>query len=221
MDEQLAGFLRNFSQLTNLAGQASEITGGTPLLPVVTEHLGTEPGRLPVVVESFAAHRLADASGILDELADADPDSRIHGLAGQQRHHMELSDLVAGHGMNSGWIGEPDYETVSVGPDEEKRIISFGLFLFTHDGMPLAVLLRQANPQYGREKATLEVLGPDPDTVDGFLKHFKASLTGEQHLPRTRHLLHGQRLFVLRCRHHLPPPHARGRKRGGVAARDP
>ena len=176
MDEQLASFLRDFSKLTALASMASEVTGGTPLLPTIAAHLGTEPSRLPVVVESFPAHRLADASGILDGLVQDDPGARIHGLAGQQRHHMDLSDLVSGNGMNAGWLGEPDYETVSVGPDEERRIVSFGLFLFTRAGSPLAVLMRQANPQYGRERATLEVLGASPDAVDGFLKHFKASL---------------------------------------------
>lgn len=176
MDEQLASFLRDFSKLTALASMASEVTGGTPLLPTIAAHLGTEPSRLPVVVESFPAHRLADASGILDGLVQDDPGARIHGLAGQQRHHMDLSDLVSGNGMNAGWLGEPDYETVSVGPDEERRIVSFGLFLFTRAESPLAVLMRQANPQYGRERATLEVLGASPDAVDGFLKHFKASL---------------------------------------------
>ena len=176
MDEQLASFLRDFSKLTTLASMASEITGGTPLLPAVAAHLGTEPGRLPVVVEPFPAHRLADASGILSGLVETDPGARIHGLAGQQRHHMDLSDLVAGNGMNAGWLGEPDYETVSVGPDEERRIVSFGLFLFTRAGNPLAVLMRQANPQYGRERATMEVLGASPDAVDEFLKHFKTRL---------------------------------------------
>ncbi|MFL4474440.1 AAA family ATPase [Paeniglutamicibacter sp. MACA_103] len=176
MDEQLASYLRNFSELTRLASQAFEITGGTPLLPAVTAHLGMEPGRLPVVVESFPSHRLADASGILDDMVAADPEARIHGLAGQQRHHMDLSDLVASHGMQAGWLGEPDYETVSVGPDEERRIVSFGLFLFTRGGTPLAILLRQANPQYGRERATLEVLGTSTDAVDDFLKLFRTSL---------------------------------------------
>ncbi|GAA1861261.1 AAA family ATPase [Paeniglutamicibacter psychrophenolicus] len=176
MDEQLASFLRDFSKLTTLASMASEITGGTPLLPTIEAHLGTEPGRLPVVVEPFPSHRLADASGILAGLIEADPGARIHGLAGQQRHHMDLSDLVASNGMHAGWLGEPDYETISVGPDEERRIVSFGLFLFTHAGNPLAVLMRQANPQYGRERATVEVLGASPDAVDDFLKHFKTSL---------------------------------------------
>ncbi|MDQ0096089.1 AAA family ATPase [Paeniglutamicibacter psychrophenolicus] len=176
MDEQLASFLRDFSKLTTLASMASDVTGGTPLLPAVAAHLGTEPGRLPVVVESFPAHRLADASGILNDLVEADSGARIHGLTGQQRHHMDLSDLVSSNGMHAGWLGEPDYETVSVGPDEERRIVSFGLFLFTRAGNPMAVLMRQANPQYGRERATVEVLGASPDAVDEFLKHFKTSL---------------------------------------------
>ncbi|WP_286166921.1 ATP-binding protein [Arthrobacter sp. AQ5-05] len=173
MDEELASFLRGFSRLTTLA---SEIIGRTPLLPTVAAHLGTEPGRLPVVVEPFPAHRLADASGILDGLAGADPGARIHGLAGQQRHHLDLSDLVAGNGMHAGWLGEPDDETVSVGPAEERRIVPFGFFPFTRAGNPLVVLMRPVNPQYGRLLATMEVLGTSPDAVDGFIRDFKTSL---------------------------------------------
>ena len=176
MDEQLASFLQNFSHLTRMAAQASDVLGGTPLLPVLAAHLGTAPGALPVVLESFAAHRLVDAAGIMDSLLAAGPASRVHGLAGQQRHHLELSDLVANHEMQSGWLGEPDYETVSVGPDVQKRIVSFGLYFFSRAGNPLVALLRQANPQYGRNSATLEVMGASPAAVDDFLKHFKTGL---------------------------------------------
>ncbi|MFI8414353.1 hypothetical protein ACIGB6_18000 [Paeniglutamicibacter gangotriensis] len=108
-DEQLASFLQNFSHLTRMASQASDVLGGTPLLPVLaahlgTAHLGTAPGALPVVLESFAAHRLVDASGIMDSLLADDPASRVHGLAGQQRRHLELSDLVAKTRCNPvGW----------------------------------------------------------------------------------------------------------------------
>lgn len=77
--------------------------------------------------------------------------------------------------MQSGWLGEPDYKTVSVGPDVQKRIVS-GLYLISRAGNPLVALLRQANPQYGRNSATLEVMGANPAAVDDFLKHLKTGL---------------------------------------------
>lgn len=176
MNDNMASFLQHFATLARLAQEDSEAGSGELLLPVLTEHLGAAPATLPLVTEAFPGHRLADTCLVLEELMARDPASRILGLTGQQRHHMELSDMVAGHGMGAGYIGEPSYETVAVGPDEERRFVSSGLFLFVHDGAPLAALLRQANPQYGRNTATLEVLGGNPESVDGFLKHLRNEL---------------------------------------------
>lgn len=176
MDEQLASFLKNFAQLSRLANESLETTGGTALLPILTKHLGQDPVNLSVVNEPFASHRLADVSIIMEQHINSNSSAQVLGLSGSQRHHMELADLVSIHGRHAAWVGEPDYETVAVGPDAERRIISFGLFLFTYQGIAMAALLRQANPQYGRERATLELLGSDAQKVDDFLKHFRTAL---------------------------------------------
>lgn len=176
MDEQLTSFLKHFATLSRLANESTEADGGTPLMPVLTKHLGIDPGGTPVVVEPFAPHRMTDVALIMDSHIQADPNAQILGLAGSQRHHMELADLVSVHGRHSAWVGEPDYETVAVGPDAERRIVSYGFYLFHFQEVALAVLVRQANQQYGRDRATLEVLGRDAQVVDSFLKEFKAAL---------------------------------------------
>ena len=176
MDDNLVSFLQNFATVSRLAYESADAGSGEQLLPILTEHLGAEPESLPVVTEAFPGHRLADTCLILDEFMSADPGSRIVGISGQQRHHLDFSDLVAGHGMNAGRVGEPNYETVATGPDVERRFVSSGVYLFRHAGSPLALLLRQANPQYGRNSATLEVLGGNADSVDGFLKHLRNGL---------------------------------------------
>ena len=176
MDDNLASFLQNFAAISQLAQENADHGSGELLLPLLTEHLGAVPESLPVVTEAFPSHRLADTCMILDEFVSADPGSRIVGLSGQQRHHLDFADLVAGHGMNAGRVGEPSYETVATGPDEERRFVSSGVFLFHHAGSPLAVLLRQANPQYGRDSASLEVLGGNADSVGGFLRILRNGL---------------------------------------------
>ncbi|PQZ92204.1 AAA family ATPase [Arthrobacter sp. MYb227] len=176
MDEQLTSFLKHFATLSRLANESTESNGGTPLMPVLTEHLGIDPGSMPVVVEPFAPHRMTDVALIMESHIQADPRAQILGLAGPQRHHMDLADLISVHGRHAAWVGEPDYETVAVGPDAERRVVSFGLYLFGYQETALAVLVRQANQQYGRDRATLEVLGMDAQTVDSFLKEFKAAL---------------------------------------------
>ncbi|GAA4363654.1 hypothetical protein [Paeniglutamicibacter cryotolerans] len=127
MDERMRAFLNDFTVLSRLAHESLEPADGELTVPVLTAHLGVAPATLPVVTESIAQHRLADAGQLLDHLMAADRGARLLGLAGQERHHMEFSDLLGGTGMPAGRIGEPDYETVSIGPDEETRVVSCGL----------------------------------------------------------------------------------------------
>ncbi len=47
--------------------------------------------------------------------------------------------------------------------------VALGLWLFTRDGAPPAVLQRDANPQFGSNSASLEVLATDPASTAHFL----------------------------------------------------
>ena len=68
MDEELRGFLKSFARLAQLAEQDQQQPKGKLLAPVLAEHLGTDPGTVPLVVEKFASHRLADANIVLERL---------------------------------------------------------------------------------------------------------------------------------------------------------
>ncbi|MGP9606254.1 AAA family ATPase [Glutamicibacter sp. AOP38-B1-38] len=175
MDEELRGFMKSFAQLARLADQYQEHHKGQLLAPVLAEHLGLDPGTLSLVVENFASHRLADANIVLERLICVDPQARVIGLAGQERHHFDLSDLVGVQG-NFGVLGEPSYTTLAVGPGRQQRFLSFGIHLFTTGQTPMVILLRQANPEYGKPEATLEVLCTDEKLVDSFLADFREGL---------------------------------------------
>ena len=66
-------------------------------------------------------------------------------------------------------LSQPDYTNLAVGPDEQRQVVALGLWLFSHGGSPIAVLQRDANPRYGRQSASLEVLAGATDHSGRFL----------------------------------------------------
>ena len=82
-------------------------------------------------------------------------------------------------------MSQPDYTNLAVGPDEQRQAVALGLWLFRHGGRPVAVLQRDANPRYGRQSASLEVLAGDTRDAAGFLSEFRRQM-------RHRSVLKGQ-----------------------------
>ncbi|WP_083404060.1 ATP-binding protein [Curtobacterium sp. MCBA15_001] len=160
--------------LTRYLEHANELAGRetrTELTPIglrVRDHLGVDPQTVPVVTEEIADHRLVDADIALEELSGGDPDALV-GIAGDDgRFHSSMSEFIA-HAASRWSIGPVSYAARASGPDTTRRVVSFGLWLLTFDGTPLAVLQRAAKPEYGRSRATLEVLCADQDRATAFL----------------------------------------------------
>ncbi|TQS42102.1 AAA family ATPase [Cryptosporangium phraense] len=130
----------------------------TALIPPLTEHLGTDPRRLPVVTEPHAGHLLVNLDLALDAVAG--PDARLLGIGGgTQRRHSSLSEILeAADRFGQFPVGAVDYVNVAIGPDDTRPAISFGLRLFSVDGSPVVVLQRGPDPQYGQPTAQMEIL---------------------------------------------------------------
>ncbi|MEF9875183.1 MULTISPECIES: ATP-binding protein [unclassified Glutamicibacter] len=175
MDPQLSDFITHFASLAKLAEQSLPQASGRRLRPAVAEYLSIDPSTLSVVTESFGPHRLADANNVIDGLLAAATDVQLLGLSGNSRHHSDLSELLT-QGYEQGLLGEPGYVLLPIGPGEHQRFVSLGVFLFTLGGHPTVLLLRQANPQYGRSAATLEIVCADGTTIDRFLSGFREGL---------------------------------------------
>ncbi|MDQ6753891.1 MAG: ATP-binding protein [Actinomycetota bacterium] len=73
-------------------------------------------------------------------------------------------------------LSQPDYTNLAVGPDEQRQAVALGVRLFRRAGVPLAVMQREANPRYGRQSASLEVLSPDATAAAEFLAHLRRQL---------------------------------------------
>lgn len=175
MDESLTSFLKSFNSLAQLASEQQSASDGVPLRQVLADYLGFEPHNVPIVAEPFSPHRLADVNIVLDEISSLDPESRVIGLSGQERHHMEFADMLtpAGYQVN---VGEPSYTSQAVGPGKQQRFLSFGIFLFKYQDRPIAVALRPANERFGRMESTLEFLAAQTETSDALIKEFRERL---------------------------------------------
>ncbi len=178
MDNDLGKFVTDFSALVALAQkQAAAVPDGHRFLAELKQHLGVPAETLSVVTEQLPAHRLVDADILLAEMVAADPHSRLLGIGGDQRGHASFSDIIQQSLSYANFpLSRPDYSNVSIGPAEQRQVVSMGLWLCSFAGQPVAVLQRAANPQYGRQDATLEVLATDPDTASALLAELRQSM---------------------------------------------
>lgn len=182
MDENMGTFIKDFGALVRLAQATMEpVEGGHELLQTLTGHLGVRPKELSVIVEEIPAHRLVDLDILLEAIAGRDPSARLVGIGGgEQRNHMSLSDMVQHAQMYAAFpLATPDYTNQPVGPDEQRQTIALGLRLFRYDGAAIAVLQREAKPNFGRQLATLEVLAATPVETAAFLAEVRRRMEHE------------------------------------------
>ncbi|SIR89957.1 AAA family ATPase [Microbacterium sp. RURRCA19A] len=142
------------------------------LAEVISAHLGVDATTVPVTTESLPLHRYVDADIALDELS-ALGEGRVIGVTGgDQRWHLSASDLLSASYARFA-PGPISYETRAVGPGAERRVVAFGVRLFTFDGHPLAVVQRSSARNVMPPTAQLELFGADPDAMGAALDEIR------------------------------------------------
>ncbi|MGW4940070.1 AAA family ATPase [Actinoplanes sp. NPDC004185] len=179
MDEQTAAFVavfRTFLEEVVGAQHAEESSGEPGLVALLTDHLGADPRRLPVVSEEFPAYRLADLDVALDEIEQRGEPATLLGIGGgEQRRHHSLSEILEASGRFQQFpVGAVDYSSTATGPDSTREIVSFGMRLFSFDGAPVAVLQRGADPRTGSTNARMEVLAAAPGVAAALISTVRA-----------------------------------------------
>ncbi|WKK72317.1 ATP-binding protein [Rathayibacter oskolensis] len=154
----------------------------TPLGDAVSEFLGADATALAVTTEEIAPHRLVDADIALELMAgeggageggtDGVGPSVLGVGGGEQRFHSAIGELL-GNPHTRFAPGPVTYATRATGPDSDRRVVAFGVRLLRVEGVPVAVLQRDASPQFGRMTATLEVVAADESAVPGFLRRLR------------------------------------------------
>lgn len=180
MGEDTAKFVSDFGAMVRLVQSAQPTSErGRELVNALTAHLGAPPSSLPLVVEEVSVHRFVDADIILASLVGEG--STLTGIGGgDQRHHMSLSDMVQQSEMYPNFpLSQPDYTNLPVGPEEQRQTVALGLRLFHHNGEPVALLQRKAEPRYGRQSASIEVLCADAAVTADLLAEFRRRMQSE------------------------------------------
>ncbi|WP_420369870.1 AAA family ATPase [Curtobacterium sp. L1-20] len=175
LDDADRDLMRAFARYVEHANELAASEQQAVLTPIgerVREHLGVDPQSVPVVTEDLPDHRLVDADIALEELAGPAPEALL-GIAGDDsRFHSSVSEFIA-H-PNARWsVGPVSYAPRATGPDTTRQVVSFGLRLLTFAGTPIAVVQRSAKPEYGRQRASLEILAADQDGGTAFLTRLR------------------------------------------------
>ncbi len=179
-DDELHGFMRQFRGFIDVTMQRfGEDEGeGEGLRAVLSEHVGADAHRLPVVSESVPVHRVVDADLALASLAEADPGARLIGIAGDVRHHLTLADLLQAGGSWGGRVrvGPVDYVQLPTGPrpEDRRQVVSSGVHLFRFDDAPVVVRVQGVASQYGREEALVEVVAAERPVAEALIDRVRA-----------------------------------------------
>jgi len=164
MNEREAGFVEVFQTFLEEVVQAQRRAAPqdeSALVPLLEEHLGEDPRRLPVVSEDVPPHLFVDLDVALTEVHER-ADGRLLGIGGgEQRRHHSLSEILDMAGRFGQFpVAAVDYRSVATGPDTTRQAVSFGLRLFTFAGQPVVVLQRAAEPRSGDPSARMEIVTP-------------------------------------------------------------
>jgi len=144
----------------------------TALARRLNEHLGADPGELPVTVESLPSYEQANVQAAMDAyLAGDGITAELIGIVGSGREHQGFADLVDAarkHGQYD--LGAVDYATVSVGVGKEQACVSFGLYLIATPEHRLAALVRLSGHRRAVPEMLIEVMCSDAEAARQFLR---------------------------------------------------
>jgi cell division protease FtsH len=129
-------------------------------------YLGADPEELPVVAASFPSFDLPNVQLAVEAWFD---EFELLGLAGSDRGHYSLSELLELSGHRRFGLGAVDYKRISIAVDEEMDCVAIGFYLGRQGDDRYVALLRAANPQYGRATVDLEVLAVSKEAGERFL----------------------------------------------------
>lgn len=153
VDERTWAILTSFQQFMDEAVgavRAGSQSSGPLLGDVVQRHLGVDPATVPVVRLDVPSHQFVNLDVAMAALVEEHGGSELIGIGGgDQRHHQTFGDLLARQGAWGLPVGAVDRARLETGPASSREAVAMGVHLFCYDGVPVAVLQRQANRQYG------------------------------------------------------------------------
>ncbi|MGW6276015.1 AAA family ATPase [Kribbella sp. NPDC055071] len=165
-ETEIDEFARLFTRFLERMHQPPGQAGRENLRDRLRAHLGVDPEQVPVVSSKFPSYDLPNVQRAVEAWFD---EFELVGLAGSDRGHHSLAELLELAAYNRFGIGAVDYQRLQIDVDEEMDCVAFGFFLGVQGADRYVALLRAANQQYGRPSVELEVLALTKEAGDRFL----------------------------------------------------
>ena len=178
MEPDLDAFARSFHAFTEhmtKRAQAQQVGGLNELGTQVQEFLGVDLTEVDPLTETFPPLQVVDLDLALSALLEAHGGERF-GIVGPNRNHVESMTEFLTHGHWPYRPGPVGYQRMPTGPDSERRVVAFGGGRLRRDGVPLVWLQRGAQPQYGRDRYTLELLCPEAAAAEAFMHEVRQEM---------------------------------------------
>src|SRR3954452_7313971 len=170
--DSVVAFLDECVERARRAGDGT----GLPLRATLQQHLEQDPRALPVAALNVQPHQFVNLDVAMARVVEASGGGEVIGVGGgDQRHHFSFGDLVQ---STSGWeypVAAVERTALASGPDRQHQAVSYGIHLFRHGGVPVAVLQRQNQSRFGRDQAGIEVMAP-AEVAPGLLAEVRAAM---------------------------------------------
>ncbi len=172
-DESFATLFRRF--LEEVVEQAPEPT--SPFLPLLRDHLGSDPVQLPLLAETFGSWEQVNVQLALDAWLER-PGRQLHavGVLGGQKRFMplSLSDLIAAGEHGSLRTGPVDHVNLAVGPGRTRPCLDFGVLLLHAPEGPAVLLVRGGSEHHGPlPRVSVEAMAPTHERAVAVLEELK------------------------------------------------
>lgn len=155
-----------------------------PFLKRLAEHLGTDPGELPIITESLSSIEHPNVQAALEAWISSDGRSaELVGMSAEQKRYGGLAGMAelvssARGGLMGDQAPQPgpaDYANVAVARGETRACVQNGLYLLRSGERPLAVVVR-GPVEHGPPQVSLEVMAPEPEEASAFLKEIREGM---------------------------------------------
>jgi hypothetical protein len=167
LDPDARSLARSMSDLMQTANRLLAQEGDSPLLRMVTDHIGCQINQIPNVLARIPGWEHANLQRGMDAyLAEHSPDATWFGIGGASRAHTDLVDMLTMSLQHSAFgLGAVDYSSVAASPDHSIDAVQLGLVrTVAPDGTPVVVAMRGPS-EHMEPICQLQVLAADRNTA--------------------------------------------------------
>ncbi len=169
LDEFASTFVRFMEAMTEAARRPE-----SPLMSRLREHLGVEPGDLPITAVQFGVAERPNLQLALDAVL---PERETIGLGNPQMHHGGSGFTQLLTRWQDGPQGPVEHVNVEIGDGRVVRCISSALLLVSVDDVPVALIITSEQlPPMGQFGIRLEGIAPDEAAVSRLFAAIRAAM---------------------------------------------